>query len=183
MQQLIPTWLRPLLVMALPLLLGGCLGTLTPAPVEERGSQPVTTETAPTSSTASGVSVKPYEGADTEIASLSRPETGHLAVDTLLQQAMQQQQRGELVAATSTLERALRIQPKQPLIWHRLADIRLQRKEFQQADSLAARSNTLAGQDPSLREANLRIMLSARQAQGDVAGAGQVQRELQQLRH
>ena len=40
------------------------------------------------------------------------------------------------------LERALRIEPRNPSLWHELAGVRLLEGHYEQADSLAQRSNS-----------------------------------------
>jgi Tfp pilus assembly protein PilF len=73
---------------------------------------------------------------------------------------------GRLANAAATLERALRIEPRNPRLWHELARVRLRQGEYAQAATLAARSNSWAGSDASLREANQRLIEEARIARG-----------------
>ena len=80
----------------------------------------------------------------------------------LLDNALRQAGSGDLEIATATLERALRIEPRNPLLWHHLALIRLQQGKLQLAASLAAKSNSLIKQDPELMEKNQRIIEQAR---------------------
>ena len=51
---------------------------------------------------------------------------------------------GQLDKAGAALERALRIEPRNAGIWHDLAQIRLHQGQYQQAESLASKSNNLA---------------------------------------
>ena len=69
---------------------------------------------------------------------------------------------GRLPNAAATLERALRIEPRNARLWHELAQVRLRQRDYAQAESLAARSNTLAGSDADLRAANQRLIDDAR---------------------
>jgi Tfp pilus assembly protein PilF len=73
---------------------------------------------------------------------------------------------GKLGSAAATLERALRIEPRNPRLWHELAKVRLRQADYSQAESLAARSNTYAGADGELRAANQKIIADARAARG-----------------
>lgn len=73
---------------------------------------------------------------------------------------------GKLGSAAATLERALRIEPRNPRLWHELARIRLRQADYAQAESTAARSNTYAGTDAELRAANQKIISDARAARG-----------------
>ena len=69
---------------------------------------------------------------------------------------------GRLPSAAASLERALRIEPRNPRLWQQLARVRLQQGDFAQAESLAARSNSFAGGDTALRAENQRIIEQAR---------------------
>jgi cytochrome c-type biogenesis protein CcmH/NrfG len=69
---------------------------------------------------------------------------------------------GRLPNAAATLERALRIEPRNARLWHELGQVRLRQRDYAQAESLAARSNTLAGSDAELRAANQRLIDDAR---------------------
>ncbi len=73
--------------------------------------------------------------------------------------------------AAEQIERALRIEPRNPRLWHRLAEIRLSTGEYGQAVQLAAKSNSLAGSDRALRADNWHLIATAYELSGDVAGA------------
>jgi Tfp pilus assembly protein PilF len=92
-------------------------------------------------------------------------------VQTLLAQAYQQRASDDLAGAAATLERALRIEPGNALLWNRLADVRLQQGQYAQAGNLAARSNALAGDQVGLKQDNWRIIAVTRHQRGDSAGA------------
>jgi Tfp pilus assembly protein PilF len=78
---------------------------------------------------------------------------------------------GRLVNAAASLERALRIEPRNPRLWQELARVRLKQGDYAQAESVAARSNSWAGNDNRLRAENWRLIAQAREARGDAAGA------------
>ncbi len=78
---------------------------------------------------------------------------------------------GRLPNAAASLERALRIEPRNPRLWQELARVRLKQGEFAQAESVALRSNAWAGADPALRTENWRLIAEAREARGDAQGA------------
>jgi len=71
---------------------------------------------------------------------------------------------GRLVQAAASLERALRIEPRNPRLWHELARVRLRQGDGAQAANLAARSNSFAGSDAQLRAANQGIIEQSRTA-------------------
>ena len=95
-------------------------------------------------------------------APVDRPENP-LTRD-IRQQAGLQMQRGQLTAAAQTLERGLRIAPKDGLLWSDLAAVRLQQHRYGQAQSLAAKSINLAGGDGTLIRRNQRIIEEAQRA-------------------
>jgi Tfp pilus assembly protein PilF len=78
---------------------------------------------------------------------------------------------GNYAGASAALERALRIEPRNPRLWHELAQLKLRQGDPSQAANMAARSNSWAGADKALRAANWRIIGEAKRALGDEAGA------------
>lgn len=86
----------------------------------------------------------------------------NVAVAGLMESARSDAASGRLVQAAATLERALRIEPRNPRLWHELAKVRLRQGDDAQAASLAARSNSFAGGDSQLRAANQAIIEQAR---------------------
>ena len=93
------------------------------------------------------------------------------AVARLMQTARADQAASRLGSAEASLERALRIEPRNPRLWQQLARIRLEQGQYDQAESLAARSNTWAGADNGLRADNWNLIAQARDARGDAEGA------------
>jgi len=87
-------------------------------------------------------------------------------VQALVEKADAQSAAGDLAGAGATLERALRIEPRNPHLLNRLARVRLQQGSLDQADSLASKSNALAGGDSALRRDNQEIISAARGAAG-----------------
>ncbi|MGD8560201.1 MAG: tetratricopeptide repeat protein [Gammaproteobacteria bacterium] len=81
----------------------------------------------------------------------------------LLDRASQQQQSGQPEKAAAILERALRIEPRNARLWHRLALIRFQQGQYTQAESLAAKSSTLAQGDWHLKQKNAELIEQVRQ--------------------
>lgn len=93
------------------------------------------------------------------------------AVLGLLEQARADSAENKLQSAVAGIERALRIEPRNPWMWQELAKVHLAQGDHTQAESLAARSNSLAGSDAALRAANWRLIAAARNARGDTDGA------------
>jgi tetratricopeptide (TPR) repeat protein len=95
------------------------------------------------------------------------------AVVALLDQAKQQAQEGEGERAAATLERAIRIEPRNPWLWHRLAVLRLQQKRYRDAIDMANKSNALADTNRRLISGNYRVIADALAAAGDREGAAE----------
>ncbi|NUU36896.1 tetratricopeptide repeat protein [Pseudomonas sp. C2B4] len=87
------------------------------------------------------------------------------ASTTLIETASRQYENGQLDQAAATLERALHIQPNNPATLHYLGVLRLQQGQYQQAETLAARSNIRVGRNVELRNRNFQLIQAAQQAQ------------------
>ena len=99
------------------------------------------------------------------------PVSENPAVLTLVEQARAETALNKLQSAAGTVERALRIEPRNPRLWQELAHLHLTLGDHAQAESFAARSNTWAAGDRALGAANWRLIARAREARGDTAGA------------
>jgi predicted Zn-dependent protease len=102
-------------------------------------------------------------------------------VVALLGQAEKQANSGDLDAAAASLERAIRIEPRNPLLWYHLATVRLAQQEAAQAEQLAVKSNSLAAGNRLQQSRNWRLIAKARQALGDRAGAQAAERRAREL--
>jgi len=137
-------------LLAVAMILGGCATVQAPAPVSEPVPAPVP-EAVP--------------------ASTPAVPSGSAAVTSLVTSARADAAAGRHLQAASSLERALRIEPRNPHLWQELARVRLRQGDYAQAESVAARSNSWAGGDSRLRAENWRLIAQAREARGDAAGA------------
>lgn len=99
------------------------------------------------------------------------PVSDNPAVLTLVEQARAEAAQNKLHSAVASIERAQRLEPRNPWLWQELARLHLAQGDHAQAENLAARSNTWAGSDWALRAANWRLIGEARAARGDAAGA------------
>ncbi|MGY3175129.1 tetratricopeptide (TPR) repeat protein [Pseudomonas sp. TE12234] len=93
------------------------------------------------------------------------PAQSNSASTTLIETASRQYGNGQLDQAAATLERALHIQPNNPATLHYLGVLRLQQGQYQQAETLAARSNMRVGRNIELRNRNFQLIQAAQQAQ------------------
>ena len=134
------------LVVLLAVLLAGCATPPGPAPEAEPKSEAPPPVAAPT----------PKE---------------NIAIAGLMDSARTEAAAGNLAGAAASLERALRIEPRNPRLWHELARVRLKQGQHAQAESVAARSNSWVGEDKALRAENWRLISESRNARGDQEGA------------
>jgi predicted Zn-dependent protease len=109
------------------------------------------------------------------------PKTENIAIAGLIQSAHADSEAGKLGSAAATLERALRLEPRNPRLWQELARVRLKQGEYGQAESVAQRSNAWAGGDNALRAENWRLIAQAREARGDSQGARAAQDTAERL--
>jgi cytochrome c-type biogenesis protein CcmH/NrfG len=61
------------------------------------------------------------------------------------------------------LERALRIEPRNPHYWYALAQAVFAQGNHARTEQLCLKVDSLAGNDPALREGNLRLLQRSRQ--------------------
>jgi tetratricopeptide (TPR) repeat protein len=169
-----------LLVPALLLFMVGCANVATQAPAKASVPQspPLGQGVAIQSATSQGVP------AQTAIASPSLadviaepapkpPVSDNKAVIALLDRARLDNESGQRDAAGASLERALRIEPRNAWLWHELAQLRLAHGQYAQAISLSQKSISFAGRDRRLNALNWRVIGNARVAQGNPSGAEQ----------
>ena len=95
------------------------------------------------------------------------------AIIALLDRAQIDNQSGNREAAGSSLERALRIEPRNAWLWLELAQLRLAQGQYAQAITIARKSISFAGHEHRLLALDWQAIGNARVAQGDSAGAEQ----------
>ena len=99
------------------------------------------------------------------------PPSDNPVVVSLLEQADGFAASGQLDRAAASVERGLRIAPKDASLWQKLARIRLEQGRYHQAESLAKKSIALARGRPGMIADNWKIVAEARRAAGDEMGA------------
>jgi tetratricopeptide (TPR) repeat protein len=97
--------------------------------------------------------------------------SGNRAVIALLDRAQMDTAAGQREAAGASLERALRIEPRNAWLWQELAQLRLAQGEYAQAISLAQKSISFAARERRLLALNWRVIGNARVALGKPAEA------------
>jgi tetratricopeptide (TPR) repeat protein len=108
-------------------------------------------------------------------------KTAGSAVASLHADARKQIAAKQYHSAASTLERALRIAPRNAELWHSLAVVRLQQKRWDMARNMAAKSNSLAAANRPLRARNWRLIANSHQGQGNQAAARQAWQRVRAL--
>ena len=104
------------------------------------------------------------------------------AIVALMGEADRAETGGNRENAAATLERAIRIEPKNALLWNRLAGLRLRQGKWQQALNLARKSNSLAPGNYNLQLENWQLILEVKQKVRDVQGIRDAQQMIEQLR-
>jgi len=174
---------RPLAVLALVsigLTLSGCV--IFREPIDTSGAPPAV-HPAPgdaTSPATAATVIVPPEAAPGQPPPVGPPPAAtrqfHLgaAATALVAQAHRQAAGGDQQAAISTIERALRIEPDNPLLWLELGDIHESAGRFDQAAGLGHKALQLAIGDPHAQSASWRLIaesLRARNRNGEAAEA------------
>ena len=160
-------------VPSLLLLLAGC-ATVATQPATKTSQPEVFPQMAsPQFEPTPGI-VLPQTGESVIVEPVPKPVmSGNPAVIALLDRAQTDNATGQREAAGASLERALRIEPRNAWLWQELAQLRLTQGQYAQATSLAQKSISFAGRDRRLLALDWRVIGNARVAQGNSAGAEQ----------
>jgi hypothetical protein len=84
------------------------------------------------------------------------------ASQALLTQSRDHQAAGRYAQAAASIERALRIEPRQPVLWLELGNIRLKEADYAQAESMGRKALSLASGDAWVRAEAEQLIASAR---------------------
>lgn len=87
------------------------------------------------------------------------------AARSLVTQARDEVTRGDLPAASMTLDRALRIEPSNPLLWIEAGRLRLQANDARQAEGFSRKALSLATGDRSAQSQAGHVLADALRAQ------------------
>lgn len=88
------------------------------------------------------------------------------AVMSLVNSADQAMKQHQTDRAGSLIERALNLAPRNPFLYQKLAAIRLTQKQPAQAVQLARKSNSLAGNNPFIKQTNWQLIAQADKNRG-----------------
>jgi predicted Zn-dependent protease len=92
------------------------------------------------------------------------------AVSTLALAANQDSKSGNIESATTTIERAIRIEPRNATLYYKLALLRLKQSKPRLAEDLAKKAALLASNDAQLKKHSWLLVARAREMQGDLKG-------------
>ena len=145
------------LITLMAVIVSAC-ATTTPAPVDEDEVDSRVRE--PARQDSEGVQVFP----------LQNP-----AVKELLAQAVASESTGDYDEATILLERALRIHPRDPQILQQMAEVQLQKRDYEQALTFAVRSYDIGPRVGEICSRNWRTISVARGHLGDQDGSAQAE--------
>ncbi len=103
------------------------------------------------------------------------------AVLSLMKQAREARAAGKFDQASGALERAQRIEPRNYFVWSALSRVYLDKKLYDNAESVAMKSNSLARGNIYVELENWKVISEAREAQGDSIGALQAQSRIDEI--
>lgn len=143
-------------------------GVVVMVPDEAGGSQAIQSYPVDIQTQGQGSVQSPSTG-----SALQQDEQLDGPVLALLTTARDQEGRGDLGGASSSLERAMRIAPREPQVFYRLAQVRLAQGDAPQAEQVAQRGLSYAAGRPALQAGLWELIAKAREQQGNGAGAAE----------
>jgi tetratricopeptide (TPR) repeat protein len=169
----------PVLAVCITVALGACAlrapAPTFPAPNPARPGPPGSAQPAP------GSPATPAEGVP--VPSPEKPYTPppkqyrlSAASQALVTQAHQQSAGGDYDAAAATLERALRIEPDNPLLWTELGRIRMGENNPAQAEAMGRKALALSTGDPAAQSSAWHLIADSLRARGRNAEAADAER-------
>jgi hypothetical protein len=94
------------------------------------------------------------------------PATLSPASKALVSQAQAQRKRGDLPGATVSLERALRIEPRNPLLWVEMGRLRMDQRNYPQAEAMGRKALSMAIGDSRTQSQAWQLVADALRARG-----------------
>lgn len=84
----------------------------------------------------------------------------------LVSQAQAQRKKGDLPGATQSLERALRIEPNNPLLWIEMGRLRMDQRNYTQAENLARKALAMSVGDDQTQSQAWQLISESLRARG-----------------
>jgi hypothetical protein len=173
----------------LAMLLGACASSMgthegggwpsSPAPTGDAGTAPVPAPAQPVPAVPP-VPIEPVKPPTQDQPKTVESISGQ-AVVSLMRKASDARAQGQLDLAASQLERAQRIEPRNYFVWSALAKVYLDQQQYEQAISVAGKSNSLARGNLYVEIENWKTIAKAMEAKGDTMGALQAQGRVDEI--
>ena len=93
------------------------------------------------------------------------------ASQTLVNQAQAQRKKGDLPGATVSLDRALRIEPNNPLLWIEMGRLRMDQRNFPQAENMGRKALSMSVGDDRTQAMAWQLIADSYRARGKNAQA------------
>src|ERR1700679_2378546 len=159
-------------------LLGGC-SLLSPRPSQPPAPSPQPQSSGSQSGPAAPTPPPPVPPHAQPVPPPPPSRENHLspATHSLVTQARTQMSHGDLDGASSTLDRALRIEPNNPLLWIEIGRLRMAENDAHQAEGCGRKALALASGDRGTQAQAGRLLADALRAQGRNPEAIEVERQ------
>jgi tetratricopeptide (TPR) repeat protein len=109
------------------------------------------------------------------------PATLSPASKALVSQAQAQRKKGDLPGAAGSLDRALRIEPNNPLLWIEMGRLRMDQRNFAQAESMGRKALSMAVGDNRTQSAAWQLIADSLRARGKNPQAQEALEKVQEL--
>lgn len=103
------------------------------------------------------------------------------ATQTLLADANAAMNNNDFHQAEMHVERAVRIEPRNPYLWHTLAKIKIQQGKYDEAVNFCLKSNSLIADNALLKKENLLLMALAYHQMGEYDKAEDAQQQAAEM--
>jgi hypothetical protein len=94
------------------------------------------------------------------------PATLSPASKALVSQAQAQRKKGDLPGANATLDRALRIEASNPLLWIEMGRLRMDQRNYPQAEAMGRKALSMSVGDPRTQSAAWQLISDSLRARG-----------------
>lgn len=109
------------------------------------------------------------------------PATLSPASRALVTQAQTQRKKGDLPGAAGSLDRALRIEPNNPLLWIELGRLRMDQRNFPQAEAMGRKALSMSVGDNQTQSAAWQLIADSLRARGKNPQAQEALEKSQEL--
>jgi tetratricopeptide (TPR) repeat protein len=109
------------------------------------------------------------------------PATLSPASRALVSQAQAQRKKGDLPGAAGSLDRALRIEPNNPLLWIEMGRLRMDQRNYAQAESMGRKALSMAVGDNRTQAAAWQLIADSLRARGKNPQAQEALEKAQEL--